>query len=216
MIKKYEFWNPRIYELPYYLYLGWLCLVNGIAIRSLAKANYTLDHGEIGIGSKLESQMAFDQDCFLPSILLADKLGIDEKKQLAYEFIEQHGMPVILKSDVGCVGKGIAKLTCAADIEAKIPLLLGNFILQKFTANPYECGVFYIRQNGTPRITGINKKHFPTVTGNGVDDLESLARKHQRYTHHWNSFLQDIDTSQVLGRKSTETSLVYRFTHVGL
>ena len=197
-MKKYEFWNPRLFELPYYLYLGWRCLISGVSIRNLAKANYALDHGEIGLGSKLESQLAFDQQFFLPSELLLDKDSVEQKKCFIFDFIETHDYPVVLKSNVGSVGKGIVKLSSVADVEKHTPRLLGDYILQKFTSLPYECGVFYVRSNGVPRITGINRKHFPTVIGNGCDDLLKLAQNHQRYTHHWNAFLQDFDTTEVL------------------
>ena len=198
MIKEYEFWNPRVFEFPYYVYLGWQCLIHGISVRTLAKANYALNHGEIGIGSKLESQMAFDQQYFLPSTLIAGGTALDEKLHQIHAFANQHGFPLILKSDVGCVGKGVAKLSSTKDIEAKTPLLMGNFILQKFTAFPHEAGVFYTRYRGEAKITGINKKHFPTVVGNGVDNIEILARAHKRYSQHWNAFLQELDLSEVL------------------
>lgn len=197
-MKKYEFWHPRLFELPYYLYLGWRCLISGVSIRNLAKANYALDHGEIGLGSKLESQLAFDQQFFLPSELVLDQKSVEQKKRFILNFIETHDYPVVLKSNVGSVGKGIVKLSSLADVEKHTPRLLGDYIIQKFTPFSYECGIFYIRLNGVPRITGINKKHFPTVIGNGYDDLLELAQNHPRYTHHWNSFLQDIDTAQVL------------------
>ncbi len=198
LIKPYEFWHPRVFEAPFYAYLGWQCLRNRLSIRNLAKANYALNHGEIGVGSKYESQLAFDQSFFMPTVLIDDDLKVDEKKAQIFAFIEHHGYPVILKSDVGCVGKGICKLSNAEDVEKKAPLLLGKYILQKFTMNPYECGVFFVRQNGVPRITGINMKHFPTVVGNGQDDLLTLARQHERFTNHWYAFLQTIDTSEVL------------------
>lgn len=198
MIKKYEFWNPRLFEFPFYLYLGAQCLINRVGIKGLAKANYGLDHGEIGLGSKFDSQLAFDQQFFLPSILIEDTLNVDQKKEVIRGFVTEYGYPVILKSNVGSVGKGIAKVSTEADIDKHTPRLLGDYILQKFTSYPYECGVFYIRQNGNAKITGINQKHFPTVTGNGKDNLLVLAKGHHRYTKHWNSFLQDINTSEVL------------------
>lgn len=187
-----------MFELPFYIYLGWQCLINGVSIRTLAKANYALDHGEIGLGSKLKSQLAFDQDYFLPSTLVSENLDVAEKKAFIQEFVQEHGYPVILKSNMGCVGKGIAKVNDDADVEKFTPLLLGDYILQKFTPFNYECGVFYVRLNGKPRITGVNKKHFPTVVGNGKDTILDLAKQHHRYTQHWDSFLQDIDTSEVL------------------
>ena len=197
-MKKYEFWNPRVFELPFYAYLAVQCAINRVGIKGLAKANYGLDHGEIGLGSKFDSQLAFNQDYFLPSLLLEGYLTVDEKKRVIRQFVKEHDFPVILKSNVGSVGKGIVKVSKDSDIEKHTPRLLGGFILQKFTPFPYECGVFFIRQNGNPRITGINMKHFPSVIGNGKDNLLTLARNHYRYTPHWNAFLQDIDTSEVL------------------
>ncbi len=198
MIKKYEFWNPRLFEFPFYLYLGWQCLKRGIAIKTLAKANYALDHGEIGLSSKFDSQLAFDQAYFMPTTLIKDSLGLEDKKSQIAEFAEQHGYPVVLKSNLGSVGKGIVKLESATDIDKHAPRLLGDYILQKYTPNPYECGVFFVRVNGKPKISGINKKHFPTIVGNGVDTIQTLAQNHYRYTAHWDSFLQDIDTTKVL------------------
>ena len=184
--------------MPFYIYLGFQCLINRVGIKGLAKANYAMDHGEIGLGSKFDSQLAFDQRYFLPSILVEGELSVDEKKQRIAEFVEQHDYPVILKSNVGSVGKGIAKVASIDDINKHTPRLLGDYILQKFTSNLYECGVFYIRQNGRAKITGINQKHFPTVVGDGHSTLLELARNHPRYTQHWNSFLQDLDLSEVL------------------
>lgn len=197
MIKRYEFWHPRVFETPFYAYLGLQCLLNSMSIRSLAKANYCLDHGDIGIGSKYNSQQAFNQDLFLPTILLDDRLGQAEKEDLIFDFIEEQGYPVLLKSDVGCVGKGICKISTPQDVKDKVPLLLGNFLVQKYTDYAHECGIFYVRKNNVPQITGINKKHFPSVIGNGRDDLLTLATDHERYTHHWGAFLQYIDSSRV-------------------
>lgn len=196
-MKPHEFWHPRIFEAPYYFYLGLQCLLNGVGVRTLAKANYNLHHGEIGLGSKYSSQLAFNQHYFLPTTLIKSEWSVAEKKQYIGEFVAEHGYPVILKSDVGCVGKGICKLTSADDVEKKAPLLLGDYILQKFTALPDEYGVFFIRKNGVPRITGINKKHFPNVEGNGKDSILQLAKKHERYSHHWHSFLQNIDVDRI-------------------
>jgi hypothetical protein len=196
--KEHEFWNPRIFETPYYLYLGWQCLINAIGISTLAKANYALDHGEIGIGSKLKSQLAFDQTRFLPSKLIPATLNEEQKLTMILEFAEEHGYPLILKSNVGCVGKGVAKLKDESQAREKAPLLMGDFILQQFTPFSYECGVFYTRLNGEARITGINKKHFPTVVGDGSRTVGDLAQDHKRFTPHWNAFLAEHDLSEVL------------------
>lgn len=197
MFKHHEFWSPRLFEIPYYVYLAWQCLRQRIGIRTLAKANYCLDHGEIGIGSKYATQLAFDQSYFLPTTLVKHQLSHQEKKRFIESFAQKHGYPIILKSDVGCVGKGIRKVNNAEELTEAIPLLLGDYILQKFTPFNYECGIFYVRQHGQGRITGINRKHFPYVVGNGIDSIAVLARKHERFNHHWQSFLQYLDTDRV-------------------
>ena len=197
LFKAHEFWHPRVFEIPYYFYLAWQCAKNRIGVKSIAKANYNLYHGEIGLGSKFETQLAFNQDYFLPTVLIENASSIAEKKSQIISFIEEHNYPVILKSDVGCVGKGIVKIDNETELDEKLPILIGNYILQKFTHYKYECGIFYIRQGGVPKITGINEKHFPTVTGNGINSIMELAEQHIRFTHHWHSFLQKIDTNRV-------------------
>lgn len=163
----------------------------------MAKANSALDHGEIGIGSKFHTQNQFDQRLFLPTELLPDNMAPDKKRKSIVTFGETHGYPVILKPDIGMVGKGIIKLACVADIDSCLDKLSGAYLLQQFTALDFECGIFYIRKAGKASITGINQKHFPTVVGNGTDSLLTLAQNHYRYTHHWSSFLQYFDTSRV-------------------
>ena len=118
-MKHFEFWHPRLFELPYYLYLLGGCALRLLPIKSLAKANYALDHGEIGIGSKVQTQFAFDQTHFLPTEALPDTLNPGAKEALVLQFGEKHGYPLILKSDIGSVGKGVVKLLASNEIAAR-------------------------------------------------------------------------------------------------
>jgi hypothetical protein len=110
MAKHFEFWHPRVFESPYYLYLVVGAWLRGLSIKSLAKANYALDHGEIGIGSKFKTQMAFNQARFLPTELLHAAASLAAKQAQVTRFGVAHGYPLILKSDIGSVGKGVLKL----------------------------------------------------------------------------------------------------------
>ena len=196
-MKHFEFWQPRIFELPYYLYLLFGATVRGLTIKSLAKANYALDHGEIGIGSKYLTQMAFDQELFLPTRSIPDNLTDDEKCQLITDFALEVGFPLILKSDIGSVGKGVVKLASIGETRRIVPKLVGPNLVQEYCDWKSEYGVFYVRQNGKPRITSINKKHFPTIVGDGKKTIGQLAREHPRYTAHWQTFLQYLDENQI-------------------
>ncbi len=194
---KHEFWHPRLFETPYYLYLGLRAMLRGIGIRSLAKADYCLDHGEIGIGSKYETQMTFAQDRFLPMTLLPAAMDRSQREQQVIEFAAEHGFPVILKPDIGCVGKGITRVPDADTLRDKLALIDGATIVQKYTPFNFEYGVFYVRHGGEHKITGINRKHFPTVVGTGSATLGELVRSHPRHTPHWDIFLQDHDLERV-------------------
>jgi hypothetical protein len=196
-MKHFEFWHPRLFEMPYYLYLLVASSVRGLSIKSLVRANYALDHGEIGIGSKYKTQLAFDQLHFLPTGFLVAESSNEEKQEVVEIFASEHGYPVVLKSDIGSVGKGVVKVNGIADIAPRVLQLVGPYIVQKFTAWNYEYGVFYVRHHGEARITGINKKHFPTVFGDGQETILQLARKHPRYTEHWATFLQYQDVNRV-------------------
>ena len=112
-------------------------------------------------------------------------------------FADRVGYPVILKSDVGSVGKGVVKVDRAESLPGRLAQTAGPYLAQQFTSNNLEFGVFYVRLNGKPRITGINQKHFPTVTGDGERSLGELAKAHPRYTFHWRTFLQYLDESAV-------------------
>lgn len=125
LIKPYEFWHPRIFELPFYIYLAIQCLINRLAVTDLAKANSALDHGEIGIGSKFHTQNQFDQQLFLPTELLPISMSNDNKRLAIIAFASSHGYPVILKPDIGMVGKGIIKIASEADIDSYLDKLTG-------------------------------------------------------------------------------------------
>ncbi|MFK7733478.1 MAG: hypothetical protein AB8B48_17795 [Pseudomonadales bacterium] len=196
-MKHFEFWNPRLFESPYYLYLAYLCLKHGLAPQNLAKANYALDHGEIGIGSKLATQLAFDQTRFLPSALVLDSSSQEQKAAQLEAFAERYSFPVILKPDMGCVGKGITKVKSKEHIRSITSSLSTDYIVQQYTPNNIEFGVFYVRHSGRGRVTGINGKEFPAVIGDSKRSLQELAEAHPRFTAHWDLFLQYLDTSYV-------------------
>lgn len=194
LIRPYEFWHPRLFELPYYLYLAWRCLVRRLPVKYLAKANYALDHGEIGIGSKFRTQLAFPQDLFLPTERLPNN---GNRLPAALAFAETHGYPVVLKPDAGSVGKGVTRAVNEQALRWKVACIDAPYLIQQFTPFNVEFGVFYVREHGKSRITGINGKHFPTVIGNGKDTIETLARQHERFTSHWHLFMQDLDTTRI-------------------
>lgn len=166
-------------------------------LRYLAKANYALDHGELGLGSKYTTQQAFPQAWFPATTLLDPGAPRAQTHATARQFAAQHGFPLVLKPDIGAVGKGVQRIDDDAALERAIELINTPCLLQAFCPLPAEYGVFFIRSHGRPRITGINAKHFPSVVGNGRDDIATLAAAHPRFTAHWRLFLKYMDLARV-------------------
>ena len=173
----------------------------GLTICKMLAANFggkIWVESQIDIGSKFHTQTQFAAQWFLPTTLLAENLAREEKVQRMVAFAQLHGYPLILKPDNGLVGKGILKVHNDTECERRVDQLNADYLLQQFTPYTFEAGVFYVRENGQSKITGINQKHFPAVVGNGCDTIQQLAERHYRFTHHWDTFLQYLDTSRVL------------------
>ena len=186
-----------MFEAPYYAYLLTQCAKLGLAPSHLPKANYALDHGELGLGSKYSTQTRFAQERFLPTELVS--FGADEGHNAAAmtAFAAEQSFPFIVKPDIGAVGKGIMKIESGDDVAPVAAAFRGDYLLQAFTPHPCEYGLFFVRRLDTNRITGINQKHFPTVLGNGRDTIQALARAHYRYTDHWRIFLRYLNIERV-------------------
>lgn len=197
LLKHHEFWPPRIFETPFYLFLAWQCTLNRVGLRDLAKANYALNHGEIGLGSKYATQQVFDQARFPATEYLPHALTPGECEEKIFQFASRYGYPLILKPDIGMTGKGLIKIEDESQVCQEVSGMVGSYLLQVYCSQPLEFGVFYVRCAGKPMITGINRKHFPFVTGDGVQTVMGLAARHPRYTAHWQAFLRDLDTGRV-------------------
>ncbi|NKB98719.1 MAG: hypothetical protein GKR90_09545 [Pseudomonadales bacterium] len=198
-MKPFEYWHPRLAEAPYYAALLLRCAAAGLPPKFLAKANYALDHGELGLGSKYRTQLAFDQVYFPTTELIDfDRSDIEEINVAIGQFVHNHENQAILKPDIGAVGKGVLKISGAASPSSQLPELSGQYLLQAYCDLPEEFGIFFVRQQGNGRITGVNRKHFPTVIGDGQSTITQLAERHERFTNNWQIFMQYQDGGTVL------------------
>lgn len=194
---RWEFWPARLFELPYYLALLLLCLWYRLPPKSLAKANWALDHGEIGLGSKYATQCAFDQQAFPRTLFLPHDTPMEDRQRQLDAFAAEVGFPIIFKPDMGAVGKGVLRVNDPDDLHATAAQLSCDYLAQAYVDLPCEYGIFFVRVAGRGRITGINRKHFPTVIGDGTSTLLQLATRHARYTAHWPLFLRYLDLRRV-------------------
>jgi len=195
-MKRYEFWDPRLFNLPFYAYLAIRTVQAGIHPKTLFKANYALENGDLR-ASKFRLQQTVGAAKFPPTLFVADPQGIRQKKRQVMRFAGVHHFPVIAKPDIGECGKAVKLIHDEAQLDQFLPLISSDYLIQPVIPLPVEYGIFYVRYRGRPRIIGINGKTFPHVRGNGRDTLKRLIHQNPRYSHHWRGFIHDTDLGRI-------------------
>lgn len=91
--------------------------------------------------------------------------------------------PIILKPDIGMQGLAVYKVKNKTDLGRMLSQISIPFIIQPFVPFPNEIGVFYVKMQGQKKgsITGIVKKEFVTVTGDGCQTIRELLMASDRY-----------------------------------
>jgi hypothetical protein len=100
----------------------------------------------------------------------------------------EHGFeyPLIGKPDTGGRGRGVKVLKSKEDVKAYVQNASVDFHIQKFIDYPEEVGIFYYKYPGeeTGRISGIVRKEFMSITGDGVSTMRMLLEADNRSLLH--------------------------------
>jgi len=196
-MKHYEFWHPRIFEFPWYIYLAAKCVLHQIPPNKLVKANYGLAHGAGSMASKMEVQKQFGEEHFPATIFLSQTLSAQKKMLQVTSFAKKHGYPLFLKPDMGFCGKAVVKIDSKEMMTNLIPTLKGDYLCQAFLQESLEFGIFVVRYHNKASIFSINSKTYPSVKGDGASTILELAQQHSRFSPHWNAFLMNHDLHYV-------------------
>jgi len=91
--------------------------------------------------------------------------------------------PLIGKPDTGGRGRGVKLLENEDDCAAYVSNSPVDFHIQEFISYKNEVGIFYYRLPGerSGRITGIVRKEFLTVTGDGTSTIRELIMNDDRF-----------------------------------
>ena len=173
---RWEFWPSWLYYAPIVLWILWLGLKHRNPTAFTA-ANPGLESGGM-VGEKKHMALQPLQDNS-PDLVASFSLitGTDATKRLAEAtaFIDKHGLPVVLKPDVGQRGRGVFVARTTDQANDYLSRFSGAVMVQKHIEGE-EFGVFVARMPGTslPEILSIVHKTFPSVTGDGVQNLKQL------------------------------------------
>lgn len=90
--------------------------------------------------------------------------------------------PLIGKPDIGGRGRGVKALKDENDVRLYVKNAFLDFHIQEFVAFKNEVGIFYCRYPDQAKgwITGIVKKEFLSVTGDGKNTIRTLLEKEKR------------------------------------
>jgi len=108
-------------------------------------------------------------------------------------------LPLIGKPDLGSRGRGIKKLCTWDDVKEYAKTATIDFHIQEFISLPNEVGIFYYRLPGEARghISGIVRKEFLSVTGDGKSTVGGLMQQDKRAILQYEILKKTIDMEEV-------------------
>lgn len=175
----WEYWSfGMVYT---WIYPVWLLLA--LRARSLfffSAANPSIRNGGFLGESKKDIHALLPAGTYPPTIHFDAHTPQEEVLQTLRK--NQFNYPLVGKPDMGGRGRGVKVLRSDEDVIAYIKVCDVDFHIQKFVDYPKEAGIFYHRFPHEPvgRITGIVRKEFLSVTGNGLSTISELLQKDKR------------------------------------
>ena len=174
--RRWEFWPSWLYYGPIVLWILWL----GIKHRSpmaFTAANPALEAGGM-VGEKKHQALAPLQrnaPDLVATFELIQAKGAQTRVRQALQFAALHGLPVVLKPDVGQRGRGVFVARTQTEVRDYLTRFDGDLIVQRHVEGE-EFGVFVARapHETLPQILSIVHKTFPNVTGDGRKTLREL------------------------------------------
>jgi hypothetical protein len=173
---RWEFWPSWLYYAPIVVWILWLGLKHRNPTAFTA-ANPGLESGGM-VGEKKHQALQPLQDNspdLVAQFSLITALEAGKRFTEVEAFIEAHGLPVVLKPDVGQRGRGVFVARTLDQAHEYLTRFLGPVIAQKHIEGE-EFGIFVARMPGQsqPAVLSIVHKTFPCVAGDGLQTLRQL------------------------------------------
>lgn len=220
----------RFEQLPKWLnlipmVLQWIGL--GIRYRSItlpSSANPGITSGGMVGDGKLEYFAAMGE---LARAATAPYIGVNNCVELTLEDVkaQMHDaglhFPIVAKPDIGWCGYGVRLLSSSEDLVEYLRRFPKDqtFLLQRYLPEPGEAGLFYVREPDAAcgRLIGILLRHYPSVTGNGLDTVSRLIASDARLIRATANALHECryDPERVLAAGETLRLSTVASTRVG-
>ena len=176
----WEYWSFNMLYGPIYLYWFVLCM-RARSFFFFNAANPSIKNGGFLMESKKEIYDLLPKEYYPPTILFTAGTPVEQ----LLEQIRAAGFvfPLIAKPDIGMRGLAVAKLADEKEVCLYAKESLVDFLVQEYVPYGNEIGIFYYRypDEATGHISGIVKKEFLSVTGDGKTPTRELLLRDQRY-----------------------------------
>lgn len=176
----WEYWPFHVLYIPVYFYWGWLALRAG-SFFFFNTSNPTIRNGGFLMESKKEIYDLIPDGYYpLTKLFHPGSSATDITRSISQAGFKY---PFICKPDIGMKGMGVKKVVNELELAEYASESKVDFLIQEFVDFKNETGIFYYRypneEKGT--VSGIVRKEFLTVSGDGVSTMEELIRKNKRY-----------------------------------
>ncbi|MBS1934018.1 MAG: D-alanine--D-alanine ligase [Bacteroidetes bacterium] len=175
----WEYWSFNAVYVPiYFIWIG-LCF-RARSFFFFAASNPSIKNG----GFLNESKKDIFQ--IMPATLQPGTLFFPQNTDLESVLKKiaenQFAFPLIGKPDIGGRGRGVKILLNDIDVKQYVLNSEMDFHIQKFISYKNEVGIFYYRypDNEKGNISGIVRKEFLKVTGNGNNTILELIQQNKR------------------------------------
>jgi hypothetical protein len=175
----WEYWSFNIVYFPIYPFFVFLCL-RARSFFFFSASNPRIKNGGF-LGESKHEIFELVPLHFQPGTIFF-RLGSDLKTVLKNLNDARLHYPLIGKPDIGGRGRGVKKIE---NENALVDFISGStmdFHLQEFIAYENEAGIFYYRMPDEEKghISGIVKKEFLKVSGDGQRSVRQLLRENDR------------------------------------
>jgi len=175
----WEYWPFHVVYFPVYPYYLFLSL-KARSLFFFNTSNPAIRNGGFLMESKKEIYDLIPSE-YYPSTLFF-KTTTPPQKIVASIKQQNLKYPLIGKPDIGMKGMMVKKLENENDLVGYASNSKVDFLIQEFIPYQNEVGIFYYRypNESTGFISGIVRKEFLTVTGDGISTVEQLLLKNKR------------------------------------
>jgi hypothetical protein len=206
----WEYWPFAVVYGPILPVYFWYSL-RARSFFFFSTSNPTIKNAGFQMESKYEIDAIVPQQ-FRPASIYFEPFT--EVTKIKYRLVQhQFNYPLIIKPDIGGRGMGVKKVSSDEELQVAVTGFPVPFIVQPFIPLPNEIGLFYVKIPGhaSGQITGIVRKEFLKVTGDGQHSILELLQQNNRHILQISALKKTLSTdiNRVIPSGTTEILVPY-------